>query len=314
MKMKSKILEIWNTYSIHTEEKVIIGVSGGVDSMVLLDLISEVHPISSIIVCHINHGLRKESKEDLAFVKAYTMKRGIQFESIEVDIASISKEAKISIEMTGREIRYWFFEKLRQSEKARFIITAHHRNDSIETMLLNLIKWARLRGLSGISERQGVLLRPLIHISKKEIQAYAEKTKIPFREDFTNTHTIYQRNRVRCNILPEFEAINPEYVTTLWNTIQYFKWLHEMMEWLIGVYLATGSIDEKTFENMSPLLRHTLIEYIYASIWQTTLGLHSRNIIEIERYILTARGGTKKIIGKLLLEKKERRVTWKENC
>jgi tRNA(Ile)-lysidine synthase len=74
--------------------------------MVLLDLISEVHPISSIIVCHINHGLRKESKEDLAFVKAYTMKRGIQFESIEVDIASISKEAKISIEMTGREIRY----------------------------------------------------------------------------------------------------------------------------------------------------------------------------------------------------------------
>ena len=82
---------------------------------------------------------------------------------------------KISIEMAGREMRYTYFEKIRQSEKARFIITAHHLGDSVETMVLNLIKGARLRGLTGIKERQGILLRPLIHTSKKEIHDFAQK-------------------------------------------------------------------------------------------------------------------------------------------
>lgn len=82
------------------------------------------------------------------------------------------------------------------------------------------------------------------------------------------------------------------------------------MESIVGVHLSTGNIDEKTFENMSPLIRHTFIEYMYASISQNTIGLNSGNINEIERYILTAKGGTKKMIWPLILEKKERKITW----
>lgn len=108
-----------------------------------------------------------------------------------------------------------FFEKIRQGEKARFVITAHHLNDSIETFILNLVKGSRLRGFTGIQERQGTLLRPFIHTSKNDIVEYAKKEWIPYREDISNSDTKYQRNRVRNNILPEFEAINPEYVNTL---------------------------------------------------------------------------------------------------
>ena len=97
--------------------------------------------------------------------------------------------------MAGREVRYGFFEKLRQSEGARFVITAHHQNDSVETMLLNLIKGARLRGLTGIQERKGTLLRPFLSVTKKEILNFAEEEGISFRDDITNSDNQYQRNR-----------------------------------------------------------------------------------------------------------------------
>ncbi len=271
--LKNLIQRKWQQYEITAVDTVVIGVSGGIDSMVLLDLVAQVHPAKKIIVAHIDHKIRSGSRQDAEFVHAKCSGYGIAFEPICVDIQEIARLEKTSVEAAGRTIRYGFFEKVRALSQARFVITAHHRDDSIETVLINLIRGARLRGLSGMTERQGTLLRPLLDVGKSEIRSYAETEGIEYREDSTNLDSQYVRNRVRNEILPQMEKINPSVRETLADFSEYASQLDRMMESWLAVHLSGNSIREDDFAKLPELLQLSLIEKLYASFNGGTIGL-----------------------------------------
>jgi tRNA(Ile)-lysidine synthase len=194
--------------------KLIVGVSGGADSVALLHVLLQLH--YSCVVAHCNFHLRgNESDEDVQFVGQLCEKWNIPFETIDFDTKNKAKERGISIEMAARDLRYAWFEALRQRHQAVAVAIAHHLDDSIETFFINLARGTGLRGLVGIQALQGNIIRPLLDITRGEIENYLNSNNIPFRTDSTNFDQSILRNKIRHTVIPTFEAINPAFLTTM---------------------------------------------------------------------------------------------------
>ena len=194
-------------------KRVIAAVSGGADSMCLLEILTLLAPQMGfdLLVAHVNHGIRgKEADEDEAFVRRQCVLRKLPFYVKKEDVPALAKKEHLSEEAAGRSVRYAFFRALLQKEGAGWIATAHNQGDAAETFLFHLCRGSGLQGLSGIAEAEGDLIRPLIHVSRGEIEQFLEKRGIPFVEDATNREKKYTRNRIRGEVLPLLEAeINP---------------------------------------------------------------------------------------------------------
>lgn len=196
-------------------EQVIAAVSGGVDSMVMLDILLKCEKNLFIKVVHFNHSLRgDESEQDANFVKEYCKVKNIPFYMKKMDINKVAKEEKISIELAGRNKRYLFFE-----EFGGTIVTAHTLSDRIETMFFNIIRGCGLNGISSIKERRGRYLKPLLSFTKDEIIEYAKENNIKFCEDKTNKDNNYTRNYIRNKIIPLLYNINPSFENNIKNTM-----------------------------------------------------------------------------------------------
>lgn len=159
-------------------------------------------------------------------------------------------------------------------------------------------------------ERQDALLRPLLSFGKAAILTYARENNIIYNEDSTNEDVEYVRNRVRHEILPQMEKINPMIRETLSNFSEYTRELDSMIEGLLAVHLSGDSIREEDFLKLPNLLQLSFLEKVYASIHGGTIGLSAGNLEELRRFILEARGGTIKELGNLRLEKRERNIKW----
>ncbi len=175
--------------------KYIVAVSGGVDSMVLLDILSS-RPNLTLIAAHFNHGIREDSDEDEKLVVATAVSKGLQ---VEVGTARLGRGAS---EGQAREARYKFLCNLQKKHRALAIITAHHQDDLIETALINILRGTKHKGLVSIM-RNPSIIRPLLPFTKKEILNYAQTHKIIWREDSTNNDTAYLRNYIRKQITPK---------------------------------------------------------------------------------------------------------------
>ncbi|HET9721962.1 MAG TPA: tRNA lysidine(34) synthetase TilS [Candidatus Saccharimonadales bacterium] len=173
--------------------RYVIAVSGGVDSMVLLDLLSK-QPNIELIVAHFNHGIRKDSDLDEELVKKEAEQRGLPFTTGRGELGPKASEA------VARHARYEFLESVRQKYQADSIITAHHQDDVIETAFINLLRGTGHRGLTAISSNESVV-RPLLNIPKLKLVKYAKKNNLAWREDSTNEDTRYLRNKIRQNHL-----------------------------------------------------------------------------------------------------------------
>nr|WP_306301464.1 tRNA lysidine(34) synthetase TilS [Clostridium arbusti] len=203
-----------------TNDKVIVAVSGGPDSMCLLHALNSIKNKLEInlVVAHVNHCLRgKESDEDEEYVKRICSKLNVDFYNIRVDINKISKEKGISSEMAGRTARYEFFENVRKKIGAQKIAIAHNANDQAETIIMRIMRGTGVSGLIGIKPiRDGIFVRPLIKINREEIEYYCEKNNINPRIDKTNLENIYSRNKVRLELIPYIkENFNKDIVMTL---------------------------------------------------------------------------------------------------
>ena len=196
--------------------RLVIGVSGGADSICLLFLMKNIIPKEYIRVIHIHHMIRgHEADEDSLFVKNICDKEGVFFREIKKDIPLIAEKTGCSEEEAGRKIRYESFEKEAESwEKEEglpagsvLIAVAHHIEDSAETFLFNLFRGSGIRGLSGISGKRDRIIRPLLNVTRGDIEEYLESIGQSFRTDGTNADTSYARNRIRNNILPEASVI-----------------------------------------------------------------------------------------------------------
>ena len=226
------------------KEKIIVGVSGGSDSVCLLDLISKIQKTykNKIIVAHLNHSLRNESKKDEGFVKNLAQKYGYLFVSVENDVSSFQKKNKLSLEEASRKLRYTFFKDQTIKFNTKKIILAHHKDDQAETVILNFLRGASLRGLAGMQENDYLkinkvrlnLIRPLLNFSKKEILSYCKTNKLKYVFDKSNDDLSFSRNKIRAKLLPLLEK---EYNSNLKETI--FKNAKNILE--LENYISTKS-------------------------------------------------------------------------
>ncbi|MDR1516958.1 MAG: tRNA lysidine(34) synthetase TilS [Dysgonamonadaceae bacterium] len=198
---------------------VVVGLSGGADSMALLDVLTLLD--YRCIAAHCNFHLRgEESDGDDAFVKNWCKATDTEFTSIDFDTRQYAADKKISIEMAARELRYAWFEIVRRQYDADALAVAHHRDDSVETVLLNLIRGTGIRGLSGIVARNGKIVRPMLAVTRQEILQYVKEREIPFRSDSSNEQDVYLRNAIRLNVIPLLETLNPSVKEAIFRTSQ----------------------------------------------------------------------------------------------
>lgn len=210
----------------HTN-KLLLGVSGGVDSVVLAHLVDRLG--SNFALAHCNFNLRdEESHGDELFVSKFAEDLGVKCFNISFDTKDVAEELGISIEMAARKLRYDWFEKLRVENHFDYIVVGHHLDDVLETFFLNLSRGTGIRGLSGIKPKVGKVVRPLLFASRKQIEAYATENELSFRFDSSNDELIYKRNKVRHQILPLFDQLSPAFRNNMKRTIEYLKQTEEV--------------------------------------------------------------------------------------
>lgn len=205
--------------ALKVDEKFLLAVSGGLDSMVLCDLFLKSK--LKFAIAHCNFQLRgNESIDDALFVRAFAEKNKIVFHSRKFNIKAFAKEKGLSTQMAARQFRYNWFEELCLNHNYDYIVTAHHQTDVLETMMINLIRGTGLSGLHGILPLQKNIFRPLLFATRKEIETYASKNKIAWREDASNATDDYMRNKIRHKILPMMQSLNTSVEKTFFENAQ----------------------------------------------------------------------------------------------
>ena len=220
-------------------KKLIVAVSGGIDSMVLLELCQQLD--WSIAVAHCNFSLRGlESDEDEIFVRDYCQERKIPFYLNRFNTAEFAEQIGMSIQMTARQLRYDWFETLRVREGYDYILTAHQADDVAETFLINLTRGTGWDGLTGIPQQNGVVVRPLLPFSRKEIENYAAEYLISWREDSSNAENYYQRNALRHEVLPVLKDMNPLFLANFQKTLLYLQETKNLADWAVAQFLENA--------------------------------------------------------------------------
>lgn len=206
---------------IQNNEKIVLGVSGGPDSMCMLDNLRKIKEYKKvdfeIIVAHINHMIRKEANSDEEYVKKYCEKYNIKFYVKKIDVVNFSIKNKIGVEEAGRKIRYDFFDEVLKSECANKVAIAHNKNDKAETIIMNLLRGCGITGLKGIEViRSGKYIRPIINLEREEIERYCEDNSLNPRIDKTNFVNDCTRNKIRNIIIPYIKReFNPNIVENI---------------------------------------------------------------------------------------------------
>jgi tRNA(Ile)-lysidine synthase len=204
-----------------------LAVSGGVDSVVMTDLFYESG--YECIILHCNFGLRNvESDADEAFVRSLAAKYEFPVFVKKFDTAEYAEENGISVQMAARELRYNWFNEISEIQKIDKISTAHNMNDSVETALLNLSRGTGIKGITGIPVINGNYIRPLLFSARLEILEYCRTNNLQFREDSSNASKKYKRNKIRHDLIPIFEEINPSFIRTMNDNIQRFEESHQI--------------------------------------------------------------------------------------
>lgn len=215
--MEEKLLQyISDNGLIMAGDRILIGVSGGADSLALLYFLKKYQKALGIEIAaaHLNHGIRgKAAEDDHAFVKEFCSEHSVQLYDKFVDVAQLSKKNKISVEEAGREARYTFFKELQSSEAYNKLALGHHLNDQAETVLMRLIRGTGIKGAAGmLSETNGEsnIIRPLLCVDKEAIICYCKTNQLLYRTDETNFEADVTRNKLRLEVIPALREINPK--------------------------------------------------------------------------------------------------------
>ena len=261
------------------DDKILVALSGGADSVALLRLL-----LSLGYTCeaaHCNFHLRgAESDRDEHFVRQLCLKHRVTLHTVHFNTEQEAKERHISIEMAARELRYAWFEKTREACSAAVIAVAHHQDDSVETLLLNLIRGTGINGLRGIRPRNGHIVRPLLCLDRKEIVGYLESIGQAYVTDSTNLQDEYTRNKIRLNLLPMMQEINPSVKESILNTAEHLDsasaiYKQGINDGIKRVRTAEGICIERLMQEPAPAT--LLFEILYP------LGFNTAQIGDIYR-------------------------------
>ena len=262
--------------NIKKNDVVLIAVSGGPDSMCLLDLMLKYREKTNIkiIVSHVHHNVRKESDDELIFVKDYCDANDVIFESMKITDYSGS-----NFESEARGKRYDFFDKLALKYDAKYVLTAHHGDDLMETILMRLVRGSNLKGYSGFEDKiifdNYTILRPLISVTKDEILKYNKENNIPYVNDYTNKLDIHTRNRYRNYVVPklkeEDKSVNLKFLKYSKLINEYDKFIDNYVSSEITKIYKDGRLDINIFKKYEHIIQIRIIQYILSDIYKDNI-------------------------------------------
>jgi len=255
---------------LNVNDKVVVGISGGPDSMCLLHILLGIKKTKNLtIICaHINHNVRKESDEEASFVKDYCINNDCLFEYMKIDTYEQG-----NFESVARKKRYDFYNKLIKKYNASFLMTAHHGDDLVETILMRLTRGSNLTGYAGFKKEAKQdnyeLLRPLINITKKDIDIYNEENQIEYRIDSSNNLDDYTRNRYRHHITPllknENKNIHKKFLKFSEEIFLIDKFIKKQIDIALAEIYVSDKLNLQEFNSLDFLLQKYVIEYILTS-------------------------------------------------
>jgi tRNA(Ile)-lysidine synthase len=226
---------------INQGDRILLAVSGGIDSMVMTHLFLQTGTETGI--AHCNFTLRAlESDKDEEMVREYASKYNIPFYSARFETKSFAKKNGLSVQMAARELRYEWFERIRKENGYKAVAVAHNLNDNIETLLINLTRGTGIAGLTGMRPSVNNIIRPLLFATRQEITSYCIKNHLVFREDNSNSDTKYTRNKIRHLVIPVLKEINPSIENTLRETAERFTGINEILTKFISELRETISL------------------------------------------------------------------------
>lgn len=286
-------------------DKILLTVSGGIDSVVMCELFHQAK--FNFGIAHCNFNLRNnESDEDETFVEALAEHYHVSSHNISFDTKNFATKKKLSIQVAARQLRYDWFEEVRKQFNYRYIATAHHRDDSIETFFINLIRGTGITGLHGILSKHGYIIRPLLFTNKEEVLLFAKKNKLKHREDSSNASDKYVRNKIRHHLIPLLKELNPDIENTIAEDIERLREVEIILKNEIEIKKNKILVNEKNNISISiKKLKKLKSIHTYLFEFLKPFGFNSANVKEI----INSLGS---ISGKLFLSETHRLIKDRE--
>lgn len=283
--MNDKVLKTVKKYNMLSKgDRVLIGVSGGADSIALLEFFVSVKEKYDLDICvaHIEHGIRGEdSVNDAEFVKNYCKKLGVNFYLKTIDAPNLAKKAKMGVEEYSRMARYDFFNTI-ECDK---IATAHNLTDNIETLLFRLARGTGLKGACSIPAVRGKIIRPFIEVSSGEIRKWCNDNNIPYRVDCTNSDSAYSRNLIRLEILPLFEKLNANYQDNIENFIsdvnEDYAFIDDYVKSIYPKIVKNNEIDLPKLNELDLSIKKRILIMFFDENGYSLNRIHLQSVIDI---------------------------------
>lgn len=293
--LKEQVIDTIKKYNLIKEnDSIVIGVSGGPDSICLLHILNEIKNELNfkIYVAHINHMIREEADSETEYVKEFCKNLGIECYIKRIDVVEIANNLKRGTEETGRQIRYEFFKEILEKTNSNKIATAHNNNDKVETILMNILRGSGTSGLKGIEAiRDNMYIRPLINTSREEIEEYCETNKLEPKIDESNNENIYTRNKIRNIVIPYIkQEFNPNIIKTINRLSEVAneenEYLNKVTENEFNKLLlekANNSyvLNLKDFNKLELVIKRRVILYTINELLSSTTGIEKVNIDDI---------------------------------
>ena len=293
--MEEEVLKTINKYElIKSGDKIVLAVSGGPDSIFMFDILLKIRDKLNfeMVVCHVNHMIRKEANDDENFVKEICYNNNIECYIKRIDVIKYANNKKIGTEEAGRILRYEFFEEICKETNSNKIAIAHNKNDKIETIIMNLLRGSGMIGLRGIEPiRDGKYIRPIIEIERKDIEKYCNDNNLNPRIDKTNFENVYTRNKIRNIVIPYIQKeFNPNIIKTLGRISEIVTeeddYLNKIVEEKYNEMLVSHNEDEiildlKMFNIQEIVIKKRLIIYTITNLMGSSKGIEKVHIEDI---------------------------------
>lgn len=279
MILKKSFLQFCDKYTLFNEkDKILLAISGGIDSCVLAHLFYEIQSEKNFnqfyfALAHCNFNLRgEEAEKDALHIKNLAQKYGIAFFEVKFETKKYAEKHQISIQMAARDLRYEWFEKVRQENRFSYIATAHHQNDNLETALFNFTKGTGIAGLRGILPKVNNIIRPLLFAKREEIEMYAIDNQLVWREDASNKIDKYARNLIRNQVVPLLKKINPNIENTFETTAKKMQDLEAILKEQVAYFEEVNEqyYQKKLIENTQ---KKSIIDSIFGNYFVQNIAL-----------------------------------------
>lgn len=296
--MKEKILKVIKKYNlIENGDRLVLGVSGGPDSIAMLNILNDIKNDKNInidfniVVAHINHMIRKEADADEEYVRNFCKEKNIEFYSKSIDVIKMANNNKIGTEEAGRKARYDFFDEILLRTNSNKICIAHNKNDNAETLIMNILRGSGVSGLKGIEAKRDKYIRPLIECEREEIEKYCSEEKLNPRIDKTNFENDYTRNKIRNIVIPYVkEEFNPNIIDTLNRLSTLVKDQEEYFVDIVKEKFESLVIEEnnkeiqldlKNFNKEKKVIKSRLLLYTISRLFGNTKGIEKIHIEDL---------------------------------